>query len=149
MNLKKIWKRPIEFLYIDANYHDYELSKKDFLEWTAKLIDGGVVAVHNTFPALGAIIFEHQPLYGWPGPKRMLHELVFGSKNYKNVGIVDNITYAEKCAENSLADRIMSRLVETKGWFSLLALEIYRLLSRAPKPIKKFVKRTLTSRAEN
>jgi len=144
----QIWKEPIEFLYLDVNYHDYELSKNDLADWSKHVIDGGTIAIHNTYPDLRAIIFENQPLFGWPGPRRVLKEFVFGSKNFKNIGIVSNITYATKCNQNTFLDRLRGRLTQLKGFFSLFALKIYLILVQLPQPVKKFVKRLLF-RAKN
>ena len=41
----QIWKEPIEFLYLDVNYHDYELSKNDLADWSKHVIDGGTIAI--------------------------------------------------------------------------------------------------------
>ena len=139
----KNWEKPIELLYLDVNYHDYELSKKDFTEWSKFVTEGGTIAIHNTYPDIQAIIFENQPLYGWPAPRKVLREFVFGSKNFKNISIISNTTYFTKCAKNNFSDKLKGRLAEIKGLFLILALKFYMILVRLPKPLKKFAKRRL------
>jgi len=69
---------PVELLFIDGA-HEYEFVRLDFELWYPKLIDGGIMAFHDT--------------RGWPGPKRVVNENL---SKFKNRGVVDEITYGQK-----------------------------------------------------
>jgi len=75
------FEQPVEFVFIDGA-HEYELVKLDFLLWFPKLIEGGIIALHNTTD--------------WPGPKKVAEEFLHKSVNFRNVGLVDSITFAQK-----------------------------------------------------
>lgn len=87
---------PVELIFIDGA-HEYELVKLDFLAWFPKVLDGGVMAFHDTI--------------GWEGPKRVVKELVYKSESFRRVGLVGSITFAEKTRCASLTDRLRSRYV--------------------------------------
>lgn len=79
----KIWAKggkKISFLWIDAS-HEYEDVKKDFLIWSKYLVNGGIIAFHDTF-------FRD-------GPKRVVDEFIFRG-GFSGIGFVDEITYARK-----------------------------------------------------
>lgn len=86
---------PVEFIFIDGA-HEYELVKLDFELWFPKLINGGTMAFHDTMA---------------PGPKKVVEESLYKSKNFRTVRFTDSITYAEKIDENSLIDRLKNRYV--------------------------------------
>ena len=114
---------PVELIFIDGA-HEYEAVRLDFDLWYPKVIEGGVMAFHDTI---------------WnQGPKRVVKELVYKSKNFRKIGLVDYITYAQKVRENSLLDRIRNR-------YLLLWRNVYELAwgLRLPKPIRKAAKRIL------
>jgi len=77
------WNKPIEFLFIDGA-HEYELVKLDFELWHPHLIKGGVIAFHDT---TGDRL---------EGPKRVVEEFVFNSRNFRDIGFIDSITFATK-----------------------------------------------------
>jgi MMP 1-O-methyltransferase len=88
--------RPCELIFIDGS-HEYQFVRTDFELWFPKLVDGGIMAFHDTL--------------GWEGPRKVVTELVFKSMNFKNVGFVQSIVFGEKVAENSRADRLRNRCV--------------------------------------
>jgi len=83
----KDFNEPVEFIFIDGA-HEYELVKLDFKLWFPKLINGGIMAFHDTFK--------------WPGPKKVVEKFVLKSKNFRNVGFVDSITFAQKVKQDSV-----------------------------------------------
>jgi MMP 1-O-methyltransferase len=87
---------PIEVIFIDGA-HEYELVKLDFELWFPKVMDGGMMAFHDTI--------------GRDGPRRVVAEKVFKSRRFRNVRFVDSMTVAEKVAENTAADRLRNRYV--------------------------------------
>ena len=87
----KNFNKPIELIFIDGS-HEYDQVKSDFRLWVPKVIDGGIMAFHDT-------IF-------WPGPKKVVEEFVYKSRNFRNTKFVDSITFAEKVAQNSFQDRV-------------------------------------------
>ena len=120
---------PIELIFIDGA-HEYDLVKLDFELWFPKVMDGGVMAFHDTI--------------GREGPRRVVEENVFKSHRFRNVRFVDSMTVAEKVAQNTAADRLRNRYV-------LLVKDVYdgayRLYqkSRLPVPtgVRTVVKRLL------
>ena len=90
----KTFEEPVEFVFIDGA-HEYEMVKLDFLSWFPKLLEGGIIALHDTT--------------GWQGPKKVAKEFVYKSKNFRNVGLVSSITFAQKVRGNSKKDRLNSR----------------------------------------
>lgn len=75
------WDRSIRVLWIDGD-HRYEAAKLDFALWEPHLIDGGILAMHDTIRK--------------KGPKRVLWESVFRSGRFQEIAIVDNITAVRK-----------------------------------------------------
>ncbi len=75
------WQGPIEFLFIDGA-HEYELVKQDFELWSPHLIEGGIIAFHDSVD--------------WPGPKQLVRDEIFLKSGYAEAGVVGSITYAKK-----------------------------------------------------
>lgn len=119
----KDFDKPVEFIFIDGE-HDYEFVKLDFDLWFPKVINGGIMAFHDTV--------------GWSGPRKVVSDLVYKSKNFKNVGFVDSITFGQKVDYNTLKNRVRNR-------YMLLLKNIYELGSKLylPTPIKIFGKKLL------
>ncbi len=81
-------KKPksIRLLWIDGS-HSYEDAKKDFLLWSKYVIDGGIIALHDTF---------------WKeGPRKVVDDYIF-TGNFRNIGFVDSITFATKSSERMI-----------------------------------------------
>jgi len=119
----KDFAEPVELLFIDGA-HEYELVKLDLDVWYPKVVDGGMLVFHDSFAA---------------GPKRLLGERVFNSKTFRNAGLADNITFAQKVGENSLFDRMRNQYIR------LLKDVCQFLVSlRLPKPVRAVLKKVLT-----
>lgn len=120
----KNFDKPVELIFIDGA-HEYELVKLDFELWFPKLIDGGIMAFHDTVIGLG--------------PRKVVREFVYKSKNFRNVGLIDSITFAEKVRQNSPRDIIRSRYVLFLNYMCEFASKLH-----LPEPIKmigkKFIK---------
>jgi MMP 1-O-methyltransferase len=105
---------PVELIFIDGA-HEYDLVRLDFESWFPKVLEGGIMAFHDTI--------------GSPGPKRVAETLVYASRAFRNVRLVDSITLAEKVTQNSLRDRARSRCV-------LLLKNAFAGKTHLPKPIR-------------
>jgi len=77
----KDFNMPVELLFIDGA-HEYEFVKQDFELWFPRLINKGIIAFHDTTE--------------WPGPKKVVEESIRNSKYFKNINLIDSITYAQK-----------------------------------------------------
>ncbi|OGY63535.1 MAG: hypothetical protein A3I89_02145 [Candidatus Harrisonbacteria bacterium RIFCSPLOWO2_02_FULL_41_11] len=141
----KNWNLPIEFIFIDANYHDHELTKNLIINWSKHLIRGGTIALNSTNPSMLGIL-SGKPLHGLPGPKKAVADLIYGSRNFKNIRLAGCITYAQKCDNNTLSERMAGRFTQLKSGFLYSIHGAYLLLTKIPSPIKKFLKKSLASR---
>ncbi|MEK7170552.1 MAG: class I SAM-dependent methyltransferase [Patescibacteria group bacterium] len=137
------WDKPIELLYLDVNYHAYEPGKEDFLTWSKFVVDGGIIALHNTYPALRVVIQEQQPFHGWPGPRKILRTFVLGKRGWRNIRIVDTTTIMQKTKEYRVRDVLQGLSMRCYGDALMLTQKIYRLFTRMPVPLKKALKRVL------
>jgi predicted O-methyltransferase YrrM len=88
------WARPISLLWIDGD-HRYESVREDFLLWEKHVVDGGIVALHDT-------------LY-WDGPARVVDEFLQRSRRYSDLRFVDTITFATKRQEPTLGQAVRKR----------------------------------------
>jgi predicted O-methyltransferase YrrM/glycosyltransferase involved in cell wall biosynthesis len=86
---------PIELIFVDG-LHEYESVKADFEAWFPKVIEGGIMAFHDTT--------------GWAGPRKVVTEQLFKSRHFKKVRFVRSITYGEKTAHNTALERIGNRV---------------------------------------
>ena len=75
------WQKPVRLLWIDGD-HRYASANLDFLLWEPHLVEGGILAMHDTIRK--------------PGPKRVLWEHVFRSNRFQEIAILDNITAVRK-----------------------------------------------------
>ncbi len=117
----KNFKETVEFIFIDGA-HEYELVKLDFDLWFPKVISQGFIAFHDTIV--------------WAGPKKVVSDLVYKSKYFKNVGFVNSITFAQKVKQNSVKDRIRS-------YYVLLLKNLYEFTGKLhlPKPVINYWKK--------
>jgi len=75
------WRGPIRLLWIDGD-HSYEAVKSDFLLWEPFVVQGGIIAFHDT--------------YAWEGPRRLVEERFISSGDFTPIGFVDTITAVRK-----------------------------------------------------
>jgi len=117
----KDFREPIELIFIDGA-HEYDAVKLDFELWSPKVVEGGIMAFHDT--------------NGRPGSTRAVSELVYKSRHFRNVRYIDSITYAERVARNSLKDRIRNRLVLLLKNLPLPDFGVAGKLNFIPVPIR-------------
>ena len=89
------WTRPVALLWIDGD-HEYSSVREDFLLWAPHVVDGGVVALHDT-------------LY-WDGPARVVSEFLERSRGFTDLGFVDSITYATRRRSPSVGQVMRKRI---------------------------------------
>lgn len=102
-NVARKWSEPVAFVFIDGNHDEPEV-EADFSLWWDKLIEGGVIALHDSTYNFGA------RLPGWTGPRHVANQL-FHRSDVKDHGFVDSITYATKCASPSTGDSVRAWVV--------------------------------------
>jgi predicted O-methyltransferase YrrM len=123
------WDKPIRLLWIDGD-HRYEAAQLDFTLWEPFVVEGGIIAMHDTIRK--------------KGPKRVLWENVFRSDRFQEIAIVDNITAAKKVRKASL-------FATLKKWVTITLRGIYIAArkSRVPrsKAIGRFLLKKLTAQA--
>ena len=117
-NAAKDFDKPIEFIFIDGA-HEYEAVKLDFDIWFPKVINGGIIALHDSVADYA------------PGPKKVAEDMIYKSRYFKNIRTVECITYAEKTAQNSLLEQLDNRS-------RLFFINFYHFASKfnLPKPLK-------------
>lgn len=106
------WQKPVRLLWIDGD-HRYDSVKLDFALWEPHLVEGGILAMHDTIRK--------------PGPKRVLWEQVFCSGRFQEIAIVDNITAVRKVRRTTPAAQ-----VKKCATLALRALYIAARKSRVP-----------------
>jgi len=121
----KDFNKLIELIFIDGD-HSYEMVKLDFEMWFPKVIEGGIIAFHDTT--------------NWPGPKKVVSHFVYKSNIFRNVNFIRSITYAKKIEKNSLKDRLRSKYI-------LLIKSLYSNTSTLPLPnlIKSFGRKIIST----
>lgn len=119
---------PIELLFLDGA-HQYELVNEDFDRWVPKVVEGGIVAMHDTT--------------WFPGPKRVAEERIFKSRSFKDARYVfSSTTVATKVAQNTPVDRMRNRY----GLLVKLSVELTRRIAdkdRIPESLQRAGRRVL------
>ncbi|KKR15004.1 MAG: Translation elongation factor P [Parcubacteria group bacterium GW2011_GWC1_39_29] len=92
----KDFNRPIGFIFIDGG-HAYEAVKIDFDSWYPKVVEGGVIAFHDSIK--------------YDGPRRLLSEIIPRSRLFKGAGIVDSIFFMTKTSHNSGWDKLRNSYI--------------------------------------
>ncbi len=121
---------PIELLFVDGS-HEEELVREDFEKWVPKVVEGGIVAFHDTT---------------WTaGPRHVVDRGIYRSRGFKDARFVlGSTTIARKVAHNTAADRLRNRYVlgvKTAFWLGSTALKKQRGL--VPKPVERLGRRLL------
>jgi predicted O-methyltransferase YrrM len=106
------WNKPVRLLWIDGD-HRYESIKLDFALWEPHVVEGGILAMHDTIRK--------------KGPKRVLWEYVFRSGRFQEIAIVDSITAFRKVERASLLARLRKCMTLT-----MRAIYIAARKSRVP-----------------
>jgi len=90
-NAARNFNQKIEFAFIDGA-HEYSFVRLDFKLWFPRVMNGGVLAFHDSWHFIG--------------PNLATAILLLTSSKIKNPRLVDTITYFEKVERNSLFDRL-------------------------------------------
>ena len=77
---------PVSIVFIDGA-HDYDSVKADFEAWFPKVIEGGVVAFHDTT--------------GWDGPRRLVRTALFRNPHIRGASFSWSIAYGWKSSTTS------------------------------------------------
>jgi predicted O-methyltransferase YrrM len=85
-------------VFVDGS-HLEDAVQVDLDDWLPKLIEGGVIALHD--------VINHR----WSGPRRALRRLLWHSTQITGVQFVDSIAWMKKVQHNSASDRRRNRLV--------------------------------------
>lgn len=109
---------PVSVVFIDGA-HDYDSVKADFEAWFPKVIEGGVVAFHDTT--------------GWDGPRRLVRTALFRNPHIRSASFSWSIAYGKKSQAQSALGRL--------GNLARLPLKIVHenALNLAAKPAVKKV----------
>jgi|SRR3989304_4930243 len=87
----KRWSgKPIELLWIDGN-HDYEFVKQDIFLWKKYLINGGIIALHDTLKG---------------GAKEAVDKFIYWGKEFRNIRFKSSIIFAEKTGKLSSFEKL-------------------------------------------
>jgi MMP 1-O-methyltransferase len=115
---------PIELLFVDGS-HEEELVREDFDKWVPKVVDGGIVAFHDTT---------------WhDGPRKVVAERIFGSREFKDVRfVIGSTTMARKVQANTARDRLHARRVQaSKAVFGAVTSVVKKRRGWLPSPVER------------
>jgi MMP 1-O-methyltransferase len=100
------FEKPVAMVFIDGA-HEYESVKQDFEDWFPKVVNGGIVALHDAVAR--------------PGPKRVARDFVLRSRSFRRVGFVHQLVYAQKTERNGAMDVVRNRYMLWLIWIVGLA----------------------------
>jgi MMP 1-O-methyltransferase len=92
--------KPVELIFIDG-LHDYDAVMLDFQLWYPKVIEGGIMAFHDSTGVMGNSTHI--------GPKLVVDRHVFRSRHFRKARFVESLTIAEKVASNTAFERLSNR----------------------------------------
>jgi predicted O-methyltransferase YrrM len=87
----------IDFIFIDGD-HIFEAVLADFIDWSAKLKVGGVIAFHDYYNENDHKRYSVESC----GPSQVIEEYIAKNSSWSIKGIVDNLFVAEKVKNKSL-----------------------------------------------
>ena len=103
---------PVEFIYIDGA-HDHAAVLADFTAWFPKVLEGGVMAFHDTV--------------GYAGPRRVVRDHLYRSRHFRHIRFAGRLTYAEKVASATARERAGNRL---RWWINQLYAALFSVIHR-------------------
>jgi hypothetical protein len=117
----------IELLFIDGS-HRFDLVDLDFDLWTRKLIEGGMLAMHDTSAF-------------FPGSCRVAEEQMYKGTRYRHVRFIhSSMTVGQKVRRVTVAERASNRgSLVVKRSFDVAV----RVRDRVPDPVKRTGRRGL------
>ena len=96
MEVVRRWDLPIGFLWIDGD-HGYKSVRDDFFSWEPYVVEGGVIALHDT--------------YSQEGVRRVVDEEILRIDKFQVLGQVDGILAVKKVRSLSPLHRVKRGLV--------------------------------------
>ncbi len=136
------WKHPIGLLFIDGA-HELPFVERDFTAWFPHVIEGGVVALHDTTAAL-----RHK-LLGYPGPRYVAARYLFASDAVHDVTVVDTTTLAVKGPPREPGDHRRRAWVRTKKALpDSLTIINHHVVGRVPDGLRRRAKRLVFGKTE-
>jgi MMP 1-O-methyltransferase len=115
---------PIELLFVDGSHEEDDV-REDFDKWVPKVVEGGIVAFHDTT---------------WhDGVRRVVAEKIYGSRQFKDVRfVIGSTTVARKVAANTARDRVHARRVQaTKAVFGVVTRMLRKKRAWLPSPLER------------
>ncbi len=119
----------IELLFIDGS-HRYDLVDLDFHLWTRKLVDGGMLAMHDTSAF-------------FPGSCRVAEEQMYKGTGYRHVRFIySSMTVGQKVRRVTVAERAANRgsLLVKRSFDAAV-----RVRDRVPDPVMRTGRRGLSA----
>jgi hypothetical protein len=127
IDVARDFDKPVSLVFIDGA-HDYESVKADFEAWFPKVIEGGIVAFHDTT--------------GWEGPRRVVRAALFRNPRIRGANFCWSMAYGQKVTStsplNRFANSIRLCLKVIQEWGLSIATKpaiktfLLRLLGRSP-----------------
>jgi predicted O-methyltransferase YrrM len=81
------WDTPIDLLFIDAN-HTFEAVKRDYLEWSNFVREGGFIAFHD--------VFFQEEKGEWSGPGAVVHQHLLFDERFVTHKFIDSLFIAKR-----------------------------------------------------
>jgi hypothetical protein len=93
------WDKKIKLLFIDG-LHDEKNAGFDYLNWSPFLVQGGIIAMHDSF-------------CGWKGAQKVAINNIVLNDNYCEIGVVGSIIYGVRGEGNliSITNRLFKRSI--------------------------------------
>ncbi len=95
MQAVKNWNQPIGLLWIDGD-HSYRSVQQDFFNWQPHVVEGGIIAFHDTC--------------SWAGVRRFIDEEILSLDGYRIIGHVKEIVAIKKVPDGSRVNRLKKSL---------------------------------------
>jgi predicted O-methyltransferase YrrM len=96
MDAVRGWSKPIGLLWIDGD-HRYESVRDDFVFWEPHVVEGGILAFHDT--------------YSWEGVRKLVDEIVLRREGLQVLGQLDGILAVRKVPRLGVRDRFKRGVV--------------------------------------
>lgn len=109
----RTFDQPVELIYIDGA-HDYPSVLADFRSWYPRVLDGGVMAFHDTI--------------GYPGPRQVVRDHLYRSRQFRRVRFAGSLTWGEKVGRSTLVERAANEL----SWWAHECSAAAHALARRP-----------------
>jgi MMP 1-O-methyltransferase len=118
------FEEPIELLFVDGSHEEDDV-RNDFEQWVPKVVEGGIVAFHDTT---------------WhAGVRKVVAEKIYSSRQFKDVRfVIGSTTVGRKVAQNTARDRLHARRVQaTKAIFGTVTRQLKKKRSWLPSLLER------------